>query len=67
MQNLKKIMDESWIKLSEDSSVEDGFLQAADQLQDKTKKDLYKKGPFCQLDLFTQAKSRILSFLIVLE
>ena len=29
MQNLKKIMDESWIKLSEDSSVEDGFLQAA--------------------------------------
>ena len=37
-------MDESWIKLSEDSSVEDGFLQAADQLQDKTNKGLIQKG-----------------------
>ena len=53
-------MDESWIKLSEDSSVEDGFLQAADQLQDKTKKKT-------NTDLFAEAKSRILSFFIFLD
>ena len=47
-------------KLSEDSSAEGRLLQAAHQLQDKTKKKT-------NTDLFAEAKSRILSFLIFLD